>query len=194
MTRALAFALAATVLAGCSSAASTYRPARVLPAELSVRYDDAFQIYAGHKPLTEGPRFDGLTDFVRCVPDARRHAESAEGWGSTAGVLKGLTFAFSGIGLGGLAGLGFNGKDDTLMAGLLIGGLVVEGLAIAMGAISLGAKAQASGHALDAVNYYNDAAGSVGGMCSNATPPPAPTNLPPAPPAELEGSPRPPTP
>ena len=51
------------------------------------------------------------------------------------------------------------------MAALLIGGLVLEAGAIALGAMSLGAKAQASGHALDAVNYYNDAAGSLGGRC-----------------------------
>ncbi|HEY3450820.1 MAG TPA: hypothetical protein VGK67_30970 [Myxococcales bacterium] len=165
MNRALALALASCVLAGCSSAASTYRPSRVLPTELNVRYDDAFLVFAGNKQVAEGPRFEGLTDFVHCVPDARRHAESAEGWGSTAGVLKGFTFAFSGAGLGGLAGLGFKDKDDTAMAALLISGVVLEGVAIALGAISLGAKAQASGHALDAVNYYNDSAGSLGGMC-----------------------------
>ncbi|MGC4119117.1 MAG: hypothetical protein QM765_32035 [Myxococcales bacterium] len=161
----LILALAASLLTGCSSAQSTYRPARVLPTELNVRYDDAFLVYAGNKQLTEGPGFEGLTDFVHCVPDARRHAESAESWGTTASVLKGLTFGFVGLGLGGLAGLGFNGKDDTAMAGLLITGVVLEAVAIATGAISLGAKAQASGHALDAVNYYNDSAGSLGGMC-----------------------------
>ena len=152
-------------LAGCSSASSTYRPARVLTSELNVRYDDAFLVFAGDKPLAEGPGFAGLTDYVHCVPDARRHAESAESWGSAAGVFKGFTYGLSAAGLGGLAGLGFKDKNDTVMAGLLITGLALEVGAIVLGAASLGAKAQASGHALDAVNFYNDAAGSLGGVC-----------------------------
>ncbi len=192
MSRSPAFApalalAAALASSGCGSAMSTYRPVRVLPSELNVRYDDAFLVYAGDQPLTEGPRFEGLTDFVHCVPAARYHAEAAEGWGSTAGVLKGLTFGLAGAGLGGLAGLGFNGKDDMAMFALLIGGVVLEALAITTGAVSMGAKTQASGHALDAVNYYNDAAGSLGGMCPSRyevapTAPPAAAPAIPAPP------------
>jgi len=65
------------------------------------------------------------------------------------------------------------------MTGLLVGALIVEAIAIGLGAGSLGAKAHANGHALDAVNFYNDALGSSGGSCRNlSAPAPAPAQSP----------------
>lgn len=165
-SRALGVLLCCALLGGCGSASSTYRPARVYASELNVQYDDGFLVFAGNRLVSEGPGFAGLSNQVHCVPDARRHAESAESWGTAASLFKGFTFGLAGAGLGGLAGLGFKDKDETLMASLLVAGLVLEAGAIALGAASLGAKAQASGHALDAVNYYNDAVGSLGGSCA----------------------------
>ena len=165
-SRALASLLCLALLGGCSSATSAYRPARVYAHELNVRYDDAFLVFAGNNLVAEGPGFAGLTDQVHCVPDARSHAEAAESWGTAASLFKGFTYGLAGAGLGGLAGLGFKDKNDDAMFALLITGLVLEAGAIALGAMSLGAKAQASGNALDAVNYYNDSVGSLGGSCA----------------------------
>lgn len=159
----------ALACAACSTAASSYHPVRVLPGELTVHYDEGFEISAGRTRLTgSAERYAGLADFVGCVPAAREHAEAAQSLGTTVGVLKGFSIAFSIGGLGGLAGVAFKGKDDGAMAGLLVAGIAVELAAVALGAGSLGAKSHAHGHALDAVNLYNDAAGSLGGACPAA--------------------------
>lgn len=166
MTRAVAL-LSLLALAGCSSAQTRYQPARAVPGELVLRYDDGFEAWADGQKVASSPGYSGLAEYVRCVPDARRHAEAAQSWGSGSVVLSGVSIGLAVGGLGGLAGLHFKDKNDAAMAGLLVGGLVVEAAAIALGASSLNARAQAHGHALDAVSFYNDGVGfSGGGGCS----------------------------
>jgi hypothetical protein len=152
-------ALLALSAGACASARTTYAPVRVAPAELTLRYDDGFEIWSAKGKLTSGPRYQGLTDFVRCVPDAERHARDAESAGASASLLSGFSIGFAVAGLGGLGGLAYLHKDDTMMEAFLISGLVLEVAAIALGASSLAARSHAHGNALDAVNFYNDAVG-----------------------------------
>ena len=79
-------------------------------------------------------------------------------------LFEGFAIGLAGVGLGGLAGLGF--KDDGWRAGLLASGVALEAGAIALAALSLASKSHAHGHALDAVNHYNDAVGFVGESCT----------------------------
>ena len=152
-------------LAGCGSAHTAFRPVRVAPGELTLRYDDGFEIWSGRGLVASGPRYDGLTGFVRCVPDAERHAREAESSGLSASLMSGFSIGFAATGLGGLGGLYWLHKDNTTMAAFLVSGIVLEVGAIALGASSLSAKAEAHGNALDAVNFYNDAVGFQGAGC-----------------------------
>ncbi len=159
-----ALGLSALVLAGCGSGFTAVEPRVLAPHELTLRYDNEFQIHSPEGIVATGVRYDGLTDYVGCVPDAERHAIAAESAGDTA---VGLTV--SGIvlgvgGIGGLAGLAYQNKPDV-MAGLLLGGLGVEILGLVLTAVGRATKVDANGHAVDAVNYYNDAVGSRGGRC-----------------------------
>ena len=76
MKRTLALALALST-AACSARTSV-TPARVAPYELTLRYDDGLEVFAGKKRLTDAPGFDGLGAYVRCVPQAAEHADDAE--------------------------------------------------------------------------------------------------------------------
>jgi len=163
-----AFALAALALfsTGCTTARSAYAPSRAAPGELTLHYDSGFEVRSSKGEVAHGPGYLGLADFVRCVPDAERHARSAEAAGAGAFVLSGFSIGFAIGGLGGLSGIYFNKRDDTAMAALLAGGLAMEVGAIVLGALSLTAKTQAHGNALDALNYYNDAKGYSGESCA----------------------------
>jgi hypothetical protein len=166
MRGALALAAVALLSAGCTTARSAYAPTRTAPGELTLRYDSGFEVRSDKGVVAHGPGYYGLADFVRCVPDAARHAKAAQADGTGAYLLSGFSIGFAIAGLGGLGGLYYNHKDDTAMAGLLLAGLGVEVIAVALGAASLGAKTKAHGNALDAVNYYNDAKGFAGESCA----------------------------
>ena len=75
MIRAFVGALCVMTL-GCG-VASQYTPEVVASGELTLRYDEGMQVYAGRKLLAEGPEYEGLAPYVRCVPRARMHAERA---------------------------------------------------------------------------------------------------------------------
>ena len=137
LSRRVLVATALLVGAGCAAPATIYRPVQAAPAELTVRYDDEFEVWAADVPVARGLRYQGLDEVVRCVPEAKRHAEAA----SRAGI---------------------------------VSGVVIEALAIVLGGQSLSQKAKANGHALDAVNLYNDAVGYDGRGCGPAVAPPSP--------------------
>jgi hypothetical protein len=169
VSRALALTLAVCTLFGCTTARSAYAPARSAPEELTLRYDSGFEIRSPKGLVAQGPGYYGLADFVRCVPDAERHARAAQKDGTGAYLLSGFSIGFAVAGLGGLSGLYYAQeahRDEAAMVGLLVGGLVTELVAIALGAASMGAKTKAHGNALDAVNYYNDAKGFSGESCA----------------------------
>lgn len=154
-------------LFGCAPGLSRYLPAVVARGELLVRYDDGVELWAGGQPVASGPRYHGLPAFVRCVPDAQRHAQEAVDAGA-----EGLGYSVTGgalavVGLGGLAGLAFKDRNDTVMAAFFVTGIGVEVLGVIFAGLARGAKLSAIGHAIDAANYYNDAVGSLGGSCSD---------------------------
>lgn len=189
------FALAASamLLAGCGSGLTMVEPRVLAPNELTLRYDNEFQVWSPQGRVATGVRYDGLTDYVDCVPKARQHAEEAEGAGNTAVGLTaaGITLAFGG--LGGLAGLASD--DPQVMGALLLGGVGVEVLALVLTAVGRTYKVDANGHAVDAVNYYNDAVGARGGRCSKKGPEIPPTQTVEAPEEpEEEAAPPPPVP
>ena len=201
MKRALlVLALAA---AGCGGKTG-YVPKVVAHSELTMRYDDGLEIWTGHRMLTKAPGFEGLTHHVRCVPRAREHAEQAESDGATA-IGTGWAGGVIGVlGLGGLAGLAFLGEEDgEVKAYAILGSGVAVGLiGVVLAGFSRNLKNSANGHAVDALNYYNDAVGSLGQSCDNRRPrrpkpPPAalvprkppPPPEPPAPPPELPAPP-----
>lgn len=160
--------LLAAVLAGapgCGSGFTNYSPRVLAQNELTLRYENEFQVWAPGGMVARGVRYDGLAAYVHCVPDAHRHAVEAESAGSSA---VGLTVAGTVLAVGGLAGLGglaFKDKDPAVMAAFFTAGISAEVVGLVLAAVGRAKKTDANGHAVDAVNYYNDAAGSEGRGC-----------------------------
>ena len=154
----------ALVLTSCS-AGSTFRPSLVAARELTLSARSGLAVHAGSQERPGAPEPVDLYDAVWCVPEAQRHAEAARSTQKEVARLQGVSFVSYFAGLTGLAGLAFRGRDDTLMASLLISGAVLELLSIATGASAYVLKGHVDGHTVDAVNYYNDALGFSGGSC-----------------------------
>jgi hypothetical protein len=167
--RALALALVWAPM-GCGSAATGYTPRYVAPGELTLRYDDGLEVYAGRGFLTDSPDFDGLSDYVRCVPRAAEHAATAEEQGTAAiGTnIAGVSLGVAGI--GGLSGLAYLGDNDSLGIALLGSGVAAGLLGLSMVLVSRSLRNSANGHAVDATNYYNDRVGALGGSCDRPLP------------------------
>lgn len=163
-----ACALGASLL-GCTSGSTSYFPRMVARGELTLRYDNGFTIYGGNRVVAEGYGYEGLSDYVACVPEAASHAKSAESRGQTAITLSTLGVVFGLSGMGGLGGLYFIERDPAVMWAMLGGGVALAVTGVVLGGLSRGAKEDAHGHALDAVNYYNDAVGSFGATCEDLT-------------------------
>lgn len=177
MRRALAIALALS-LAGCAEN-TVYVPRVVARGEVTLRYRGGFEAWAGGRRIARGLDWRGLAPYVGCVPAAREHAEAAAAYGRRA-----LGFSVTGGVLGGLAVGGLLGVIDEPNRWAWLG----SGLGAAvLGAIFAGAgrlhRNLANGHAVDAINFYNDAVGSLGATCADLTyPAPTPLPAPPAPP------------
>jgi len=159
-----------------------YQPQHVGPAELTLRYEKGVQVFSGRKFLSAGPLYSGLPEHVRCVPQAYEHARYAQKHGRAR---RGMAWSGGALGvasLGGLSGFAFLEDEPKTAFALLGAGLGVAVLGIVLAGASRSAGNQAHGNAIDALNYYNDAVGSVGGSCAedlSAAPPiallPAPT-------------------
>ncbi|MEZ4452111.1 MAG: hypothetical protein R3B09_21785 [Nannocystaceae bacterium] len=179
LASALALALGLTACSGQSQVA----PRSVAPGELTLRYNDGMVIYAGHEPLTRGPGYRGLEGYVRCVPRAAEHARYARRYGRAR---KGLAWAGGTLGvasLGSLGGFALFEEDRSAAFAILGVGLGVAIVGIVLAGASRSAGNQAHGNAIDALNYYNDAVGSLGGSCARpAAPAPRPAPLPGDPP------------
>jgi len=183
LRRAVAPALLVTVAvlhAGCAT--SRYQAAVVARGELTLRYDDGFEMWAAGQRVSHGLSWRGLEHHVRCVPQAQKHASSAASSGGAAVAFSTLGVIF---GAGGLMAIG--GLVDEPNRWQWIGaaaGSSVLGLIFALTSRAL--RNSANGHALDAMNYYNDAVGSLGATCDDlAYPAPAgalPPELTPPPP------------
>lgn len=176
--RCTAALLAVSLSMGCAT--TQYQPQLVARGELTLRYDGGFVMQAQGKPVAEGLSYRGLDRFVSCVPEAHKHARSAQNHGGAAIALSVLGVTFSLASLGSLAGL----SDSNHMWAWLGGGLGAGAVGLTLSALSWREKNQANGHALDAMNYYNDAVGSLGASCQDLRYPPA------AGPAPLDAAPQ----
>ncbi|MGK3959004.1 hypothetical protein WMF38_38860 [Sorangium sp. So ce118] len=189
----LGSALLGSALLGCTHGHTRYTPRVVARGELTASYDDGFTLWAGGQQVAESYHYDGLERFVRCVPEAREHARQASQSGRSATTLSTLGVVLGVGSLGGLSGLYFHDKNEAAMGAILGLGVAVAATAVVLGALSRPEKERAHGHALDAMNYYNDAVGSLGATCDDLTypPPAAPEPPPPAPGTSPEAAPQP---
>ena len=155
-------------VSGCAT--TQYTPQVVARGELTVRYEGRFEIYAGGKPVAHGLLWTGLPEFVRCVKQAREEAGHAADDGALAVTLSVLGGTLGGVSLAGLAGALADQRDH---AWYWVGGAAAVG---GLGAVFAGLgrlhRNRANGHALDALNQYNDAVGSLGATCDDLQYPP----------------------
>lgn len=168
LTRAVALLAVLSTLPACAS--SHYTPAIAARGELIVIQRRGPRIYAAGEEIGRSPTFSRLPDYVRCVPDAEVHAVQARRAGRAARAFSILGATF---GLGAFMGFAALADRDHA-AGWLIGaiGSGITGFGFSLAGFR--DKRQANGHALDAVNFYNDAVGSLGATCSDLVyPPPA---------------------
>lgn len=164
--------LGTTTLGGCAS--TRYAPQVVARGELTLRYDSGFELWAGQQQVSSGLSWGGLRRFVRCVPAAEEHARKARSSGTAAVAMStfGVIFGAGSF----IAGAGINDAENRwswIGAGVAS---AVLGLVFAITARAL--KNSANGHAVDAMNYYNDAVGSLGATCDDLTYPPSAGPLP----------------
>lgn len=155
----LAVVLAMT---GCSIKPTTVVPHYAASDELVLTYDGRYTLSAHGQVVAKGYDYEGLTDYVRCVPEAEQHARKAESVGSSAVPLQTAGIVTSVAGLGGLSGLAFINKDGNTAAGLILGGLAVQAVGLLLVGLGAQSKVSANGHAVDAMNHYIDAVGSHG--------------------------------
>lgn len=149
---------------GCG-AFTNHTPKVVAEHELSLRYEDRLLVFAGHDPLTEAPTFAGLEAHVRCVPTAADHAHEAHRQGQTGEALRIAGIVLGSLGLASLTGLAaYETEPTAAWASVGVGG-ALSLIAVSLAGASVTARLAAQGNAVDAVNHFNDALGSVGGKC-----------------------------
>lgn len=148
-------------LGGCG--ATFYTPQVVARGELTLRYSHGFELVAGGQRVAKGLSYRGLTDYVRCVPMAEQHARSAQRNGSAAITLSVLGALIGVSGLTGLIGI----WDEPNRYSWVGGGIGLGALGATLALLSWRYKNHANGHAIDAMNYYNDAVGSLGATCAD---------------------------
>ncbi|MFO0577612.1 MAG: hypothetical protein U1A78_26710 [Polyangia bacterium] len=150
-----------STVGGCG--ATFYTPQVVARGELTLRYDHGFELVAGGQRVAKGLSYRGLTDYVRCVPMAEQHARSAQRNGSAAITLSVLGALIGVSGLTGLVGI----WDEPNRYSWVGGGIGLGALGATLALLSWRYKNHANGHAVDAMNYYNDAVGSLGATCAD---------------------------
>jgi hypothetical protein len=162
--RAIAIALVASVASlGCST--TQYTPQLVARGELTLRYHGRFEMVAGNRVIARGLAWNGLTDHVRCVPAAQEQAVKAARDGTASLVLSIAGGIFGVLPIGALIGFGVDYPNNV---GAWLGtgvGLAVIGVVLA--GVGRKLKNSANGHAVDALNFYNDAVGSLGATCDD---------------------------
>ena len=174
--------LLATAGSGCAT--SQYGAQVVAQGELTMRFDGGFVVEAGGQRLSQGYTYPHLDHFVRCVPKAQEHAQAARRSGRLA---VGLSAAGGIVGASGLVGLAGLADQNHLFAWLGTGiALSTTGLVLTI--VGYRYKTHANGHALDAVNFYNDSVGSLGASCDALSYPPPIADAPVAPPGVAPSS------
>lgn len=169
-------ALLTTLVAAIGCADTSYAPRVVARGELTLRYHHAaYEMWAGGRQVTRGLRWNGLEPYVACVDEAREHAREAHEAGSAV-----LPLAVVGGSLGVLSLGGFVGFADTNHEWQWLGsGIAVAGLGVALAATARLLRNRANGHAIDAMNFYNDSVGALGATCANLTYPAPSGDVPP---------------
>ena len=164
---AVCAALATLASTGCAT--TQYQPQLAARGELLLRYDGGFVMQAQGQTVARALSYRGLDRFVACVPEAHQHARSAQSHGGAAIALSVIGVTLSLASLGSLAGL----ADTQHQWSWLGGGLAAGAVGLTLSALSWREKNQANGHAIDAMNHYNDAVGSLGANCQDLRYPPA---------------------
>lgn len=183
--RAPALALSAALcLTTAHCAVYQYPPQLLARSELTLRADGTgvtFFTSGERRVARTATAFTGLADHVRCVPRAHLHAKRAAASGIGAYVLAATSTVF------GATSLGLLIQDEGLSQRAFGTGLIA---AVAAG-LATGLRYRALGHAVDAMNHYNDQVGSLGASCDDLTYPPAQPLLGGAPAPPLLGKPAP---
>lgn len=164
-------ALALGLLAGCGHGATSYAPQLRAYGELTLKYDDGFSMYAEGREIASGHGWSGLSEYVKCVPKAKEHAESAETAGAAASALSWIGAGVGLASLGSLAAVADYEKHEETSNMVLGLGLTAAVTGVILAAIGRHEKPVANGHAIDAMNYYNDEVGSRGGTCKRPAAP-----------------------
>jgi hypothetical protein len=154
------------VVGGCVN--TSYSPRVLARGELVVTNHDGLEMHAGGKRVARSIQWNGLEDYVRCVPEAQRHAATAGNDGRTSLAFSILGGTLGILALGGLVGL----ADEPHLWDWLGAGVGAGVLGVVFAGSSLLLRNHANGHAVDAMNYYNDAVGSQGRTCADAPNPP----------------------
>ena len=172
-------ALAALVgTGGC--AATQYTPTLVARGELTLRYDGGFAMDAGGREVSHGLSWSGLDDYTRCVPVASAKASQAQARGRASYVTAILGGVFGAAALGGFYGL----VDNQNGGAWLLAGVGSATVGLVFGVLTQALRNSANGHAVDAMNIYNDAVGSLGATCEDLRYPAPAGPAPPPPPVE----------
>lgn len=153
-------------LHGCANTISQYQPRRVAQGELILQYDGAFAMYAGGKRVARGLTYKGLSPFVVCVPTAHEQARLAERDGRVAVGFSATGGSLGAVSLGLLAGAIADGDNRWAWLG---SGLVTATIGVLFAGFGRKFRNSANGHAVDALNFYNDSVGSLGARCNDLT-------------------------
>jgi hypothetical protein len=169
--RAAALILVAALLPlGCAE--TQYVPTVVARGELTLRYHGHYEMWGGgRREVARGLAWKGLEGYVGCVPRAREHAAAARSSGRAAIALSIVGGVLGVSAIGGLVGALTDKDNDVAWLG---GGVAAAVLGVSLAATGRLERNRANGHAIDALNYYNDAVGALGATCADLTyPPPA---------------------
>jgi hypothetical protein len=189
-SRLLRGAALTLVVAGCAQR-TAYVPRAVARGEVTLRYRESYSAWAGGHKVAQGLSWTGLSHYVGCVPEARQHAAAAESAGRAARSLSLLGNILGAAALGGLVGF-IDRKHEWEWLGAGAGSAVVG---VTFAGTSRLLRNRANGHAVDAINYYNDVVGAQGATCADPHVPPVveaapsappPADVPPPPPSRDE--------
>lgn len=165
--------VAVAAASGCAT--SNYAPQVVARGELTVRYDGGFELAAAGRPVAKGLTYRGLDHYVRCVPEAHKHAQQAHTAGGAAIAMSVLGGLLGAAGLTSIIAL----VDTDHWKQWLGGGMGAATLGLTFSILSWRYKNHANGHAIDAMNFYNDSVGSLGATCDDLVYPPSSGPAPP---------------
>jgi hypothetical protein len=150
---------------GCAT--TTYTPRVVARGELTLRYQGGFEMWGGGKQVAHSLLWSGLPEYVRCVPEAHEQAMAAANSGRAAVTLSILGGTLGALAVGGLIGASVDYAPDSHLAAWLGGGVGVATLGTVAAGLGRLFKNRANGHAVDAMNLYNDRVGSLGASCDD---------------------------